>query len=428
MGRFTGMRTLTGIVRLALALIVATATGSWAGALQGYEIGAPDQMFAAAGREAIARDASTAYTNPAGMTRLQKSELLVGIQPLYGQVDFDTNSATTNTGGDGGNPVGFVPTLGSYFVYSVTDRIKAGFSLNPYAGGGFDYDSDWAGRYFAQESSIMCLGATLSGAYRVNDWLSLGAGFTTVYADAKISAAIPNIDPQGDARATVKQDDFGFGGNAGLLFEPSKTTRVGLMYRSKVEIDLDDALSLENVGPLLQTILQNNGLVGSNVNIGFSLPQTLHAGLYHDISDRYSVMIGLGWEDWSEFSDWGLTLESDTDTSITADYEVKDTWHASIGMEYRPADRWRTGVGIAFDSGAINDKDRVPVLPLDRQWRFGTGFEHDLTEAWTLGAQYTLVDMGQAPIDQTKQLTGTLKGDYSPNILHALNLSIQKKF
>ena len=68
------------------------------------------------------------------------------------------------------------------------------------------------------------------------------------------------------------------------------------------------------------------------------------------------------------------------------------------------------------------------MLPLDRQWRFGTGFEHDLTDTWTLGAQYTLISMGNAPIDQTKQLTGTLKGDYSPDLVHALNLSVRKKF
>ena len=219
------------------------------------------------------------------MTRLEQSELLVGIQPLYGQIEFDTDSATTNSGGDGGNAVGFVPTLGSYYVHSFTDRIKAGLR-STVCRRQLRLRQSWAGRYFAQESSITCLGATLSGAYRVNDWLSLGAGFTTVYGDAKISVAIPNVDPQGDARATVKQDDFGFGGNAGVLFEPSKTTRIGLVYRSKVKLKLDDSLSLENVGPLLQTILQNNGLVGSNVNIDFTLPQTLHAGLYHDISDK----------------------------------------------------------------------------------------------------------------------------------------------
>ena len=42
-----------------------------------YEIGTPDLGLAAAGYAARAQDAATVLTNPAGMTRLDKSQLLV---------------------------------------------------------------------------------------------------------------------------------------------------------------------------------------------------------------------------------------------------------------------------------------------------------------------------------------------------------------
>ena len=219
--------------------------------------------------------------------------------------------------------VGFVPALGSFYVHSFNDRIKGGIALNTYIGGGLEYDRDWAGRFFAQDSIIQTLAGTLSGAYRINDWLSLGVGFVTVYSQVEINAALPNLESAGDARANAEDDNVGFGGTASALFEPSATTRIGVIYRSKIEVDLDDAVSLEDVGPLLQALLEAQGLVGSNVNLDMTYPQMLHAGLYHDIGDSMSMMIGLGWEDWSEFSDLGISLESDTATSLTVDQNVR---------------------------------------------------------------------------------------------------------
>ena len=253
-------------------------------------------MFATAGREAIARDPSTAYTNPAAMTRLKQSEVLVGIQPVYADVRFDPGSPTTQTGGDGGNAAGFVPSLGSFYVHSFTDRVKGGIAFNTYVGGGLHYDDQWAGRYYAQESSILTLAGTLSGAYKVNEWLSLGLGFTTLYTKLKMSAALPNLDPIGDARVTAEDDNVGFGGNASVLLEPTPTTRIGLVYRSKIKVDMDDVGDLENVGPLLDAALQASGLAGSKVNLDMTFPQMLHVGFYHDIGDKLSMMIRLGWE------------------------------------------------------------------------------------------------------------------------------------
>jgi long-chain fatty acid transport protein len=47
-----------------------------------YEQATPDTGSASAGRVALAMDASTASVNPAGMTQLDRSQLLAGIQML----------------------------------------------------------------------------------------------------------------------------------------------------------------------------------------------------------------------------------------------------------------------------------------------------------------------------------------------------------
>ena len=62
---------------------------AWSGGLWLYEAGAPDVGTANAGRAALAKDASTAGGNPAGMARLDRSQLLTAVQPLLVRVKFN---------------------------------------------------------------------------------------------------------------------------------------------------------------------------------------------------------------------------------------------------------------------------------------------------------------------------------------------------
>ena len=77
-------------------------TSSWAAGLWLYEQGTPDLGTAAAGRAARADDASTAGNNPAGMTRLDRSQMLAAFQGMIFESEFNIDSATFS-GGDGGD-------------------------------------------------------------------------------------------------------------------------------------------------------------------------------------------------------------------------------------------------------------------------------------------------------------------------------------
>ena len=62
---------------------------SQAGGLYLYEIGTSDLGLAAAGTAARAEDASTLYSNPAGMTRLSGDQVTMAAQALYGKFDYE---------------------------------------------------------------------------------------------------------------------------------------------------------------------------------------------------------------------------------------------------------------------------------------------------------------------------------------------------
>ena len=152
-----------------------------------YEINASTTGTASAGWSALAADASTAFTNPAGMTRLERSQLLAGVQPIIISTEFNPKAGTMvpGGGGDGGNAGGVLPYLSGFYVYRLNEKWRLGVSMVSYFGLGLDYDDDWVGRYYAQEGNFITVAAMPSAAYRVNDWLSVGGGVGAVYGRFK---------------------------------------------------------------------------------------------------------------------------------------------------------------------------------------------------------------------------------------------------
>jgi long-chain fatty acid transport protein len=93
-------------------------------------------------------DASSAITNPAGMTYRKNDEVQAGMEVLIPVNKFDSEIATAG-GSDGGNAG--VPAVipGLFVVKGLNENLKLGFSVAAVAGGGLDYGENFVGRYQA---------------------------------------------------------------------------------------------------------------------------------------------------------------------------------------------------------------------------------------------------------------------------------------
>jgi long-chain fatty acid transport protein len=177
------MRIIRLVVAALLGLVLTVSAGQ-AGGLYLYEVGSPDVGLAGAGYAARAQDAATVFTNPAGMTRLKEPSLMMGAQPMYLHLDFNPDgntsavAATLPGGGaaEDGDASGWLPAGGLYYVHPVNDRLRLGLALNGYFGLALDYDDDWVGRYYMQETTLQAAAIQPAIAWRANDWLSVGLG------------------------------------------------------------------------------------------------------------------------------------------------------------------------------------------------------------------------------------------------------------
>jgi long-chain fatty acid transport protein len=405
-------------------------SSAWSGGLWLYEMGSPDVGTANAGRAALAKDASTAGGNPAGMTRLDRSQLLTAVQPLLVRVKFDASSETTHSGGNGGDAGDLVPTASFFYVHNFNKNLKLGVAVGSHFGLGLDYGNNWAGRYYLKDVELLTFAINPVVAYRISDWLSIGGGFSIVKSNLLQRVGINNLLPfLSDGQLKVEDDDVGYGGNLGILVEPRKGTRFGLTYRSEVELDFKDTASLRGTGPLLNVAIRRSGRAGSRATMEMTIPQAVMLSGYHALTDRLAIMGNVGWQENSEFGKTNVSISSTTSRSFTADRNFDDSWHFAIGLQYRIVEPWLYSLGFAYDTSVVDREDRTPDAPFDRQIRYGTGIQYDWNEDVTVGFAYEYIDAGDAAINQYKgPLAGRLVGDYKTNEIHVFAINLIWRF
>ena len=426
---------LAGSATAAFAATALIASTAQAGGLLLYEFGTGEPGLAAAGYAARAQDASTAFTNPAGMTRLDGTQALVGGQLMWLNTQFSVGSDTSPGlgSGDGGRAFGsngYVPGGGVFLTHRVSPDLALGFAVAGNFGSMLDYDDDWVGRYRVQDADLVGVSVVPSIAYRVNDRLSLGAGISGMYGMFDQRVAINNAVPSlGDGRLEIDDDTWGWGANVGVLYEPTPGTRLGLTYTSEIDLDFRGPAQFSGIGPILTALLQSRGLLDARVDVGAKVPQQLMGSVYTEIDDRWALLGNVGWQDWSEFGEVEIGIDNTQNpASLTNPLSFDDTWHVALGAQYRANDQWKVNVGLAYDSGFQDGDDVSPLFPVNSAWRLGAGGEKQTSESFKWGFTTALLYGGNMDVDRRSTLPpalggrGSLVGSYDQSLAVVLTV------
>jgi long-chain fatty acid transport protein len=373
-----------------------------AGGLYLQEFGTPSMGVASAGAEAVSRDASASWHNPAGMTRLDGHEFMFVGGLATSNVKFDSDSP----GGDGGNAGGHAPLGAAFYTRSLSEDWKLGVSVFSISAAALDYDDDWVGRYECQEVSIFTVVLTPSIAYRINDQWSIGGGVNVMYGELELDAAIPRGGLP-DGQASLDGDDVEVGFSLSALFEPSERTRLGVLYWSKIEPSFSGDLSIEPIG----------ASIGTDLDLTF--PQFIRVGIYHELNDKWALLGTVAWEEWSELDNLLLSTGIGASADIPRNWD--DTWHFAAGVRYQIDEQWLVQGGIAHDTSPVDSVDRTADMPIDKQFRYSVGVEKKRSDKLTWGLTFQYADLGDAKIKSY------YTGDYDKNEVFMLAFNINWK-
>ena len=227
-------------------LVVATAQAS-AGALAVHEQSAFGQGASYAG-VAAGGSLSTMFWNPAVMTQFAGVQSASSYSAFLPSVKNSPTSGTYAALGGTFNTYQAALIPAGYMSYQLSPNLWLGMSLNSPFGLSVGFPESWAGRdYAAGNTSLRTYNAAPSIAYRINDWISVGAGVQIQYAKAAlnhgVSLFVPGVGtfPVGDAN--LSGTGWGYGFTAGVTLTPTPTTTIGLGYRSGIDQKIDGILT-----------------------------------------------------------------------------------------------------------------------------------------------------------------------------------------
>ncbi|CBY81967.1 hypothetical protein AO053_07430 [Haemophilus influenzae biotype aegyptius] len=400
---------------LATAMLLA-AGGANAAAFQLAEVSTSGLGRAYAGEAAIADNASVVATNPALMSLFKTNQFSVGGVYVDSRINMngDVQAAVQNLAmkftqyGSASErnvvPGAFVPNL--YFVAPVNDKFALGAGMNVNFGLKSKYDDSYDAGIFGGKTDLTAINLNLSGAYRVTEGLSLGLGVNAVYAkaqvernagiivdsvkDSQVQNALKGVDPQtvipgyltSKDKSVVSLQDraaWGFGWNAGVMYQFNEANRIGLAYHSKVDIDFTDRTA---------TSLEANVIkAGKKGDLTLKLPDYLELSGFHQLTDKFAVHYSYKYTHWSRLTKLHASFE-DGKKAFDKELQYSNNSRVALGASYNLDEKLTLRAGIAWDQAASRHHRSAAIPDTDRTW-------------YSLGATYKFtpnlsVDLGYA--------------------------------
>lgn len=397
------------LLRSAVVAAVLAPSVSFASGYKINEQSAAGMGTAHAGRAAMAEDASVVFYNPAAMTELDRAQFSGGITYISADGEFEgqgtdiagnpiTGTDDTDPYGNGGDYLGeaFIPFF--YYVQPINDQFSFGLGIFTPFGTNTNYEDDFVGGGFADETSLISLEIQPSIAVKINDQLSIGGGIDIVYMEGLLSKQtdLNPVAPGFESHFEVSGDDWGYGWNLGAYYKLTEATTLGLTYRSEIDITLEGDSELENEGTL--TFFNGQGFTTLNARpqaskVPLTTPASATLSVTHQLTDELLLQAGTTWTGWSSFKSFDVIATENTasaadptgfgdtyaDVSDLAglgdgyvghiDESWTDVWAASIGATYQLNDRIALRGGYAYDESPVDSEYRTARVPSsDRQW------------------------------------------------------------
>ena len=402
----------TRYTKSALAVAVAlVSTQAWSAGFQLNEFSSSGLGRAYSGEGAIADDAGNASRNPALIMMFDRPTFSAGAVYIDPDVNISGKSPLSgnSTNADNIAPTAWVPN--AHFVAPINDQFGWGASVTSNYGLATEFNNSYAAGMYGGKTDLQTVNLNLSGAYRLSSNWSFGLGFDAVYAKAKIeryageaSALVPpgygsavGITGPDSQIAHLKGDEWGYGWNAGILYELDKNNRWGLTYRSEVKIDFDGDYksSITNLG---NQLLGSAGISGLPVGTGgatvpgsltLNLPEMWEISGYNKVDPQWAIHYSIAYTSWSQFQELKAT-GSNGQQLFYKEEGFKDAYRIALGTTYYHDKNWTFRTGIAFDDSPVPADNRSISIPdQDRFWlSAGTTYAFNEDASIDVGASY----------------------------------------
>ena len=409
------------LAALAVACACMTGRDASAAAFQLKENSALDLGNAFAGAGSAADSAATVFNNPAGMVQLPGLQVAAGASLLLPSFKFRGTARDAfgrpisgESRRDGGHSA-IVPY--GHVSYRVTPELAVGLSLTSPFGLATYYNPGFVGRFHADKSDLKTFNVNPAVAYQVTPWLSVGVGFSAMYARAEFASSINSsaalfnqtrqLAPLREGFFRLRGEDYSFGYNLGVLLQPGPATKIGLSYRSRMQQNFEGTVTYDVPAPLSRSPTFRNG----DARAKLTLPDSASIGITQGIGPDLTVHAEFVWTNWSQFKNLSAARPT-RETVADVPQRYDNSYFVALGANYRLNDALTLRAGTAFDKSPVSDDYRTARVPDENRVWLALGASYQVLPGVIVDAGYAHLFVKDSSIRETSPTRDVLTGRF----------------
>ena len=334
---------------------------AWAGGVSFTEQGA-----AASGKANAftgeASDPSAIFYNPAGITQLPGTQLMIGTSIV--KLDSTFRSSTSGESTQLQDQFPIIPHFYITHRFKQWDeRVSVGLGVYTPFGIVVDWPDNWQGRFNTTDARLRVTVYNPTVAYQVTPEFSAAAGIRIADAGAEFEQKFPQII-FGENKVRVHDlEAHPVGWNVGFLYHLKEiSTSVGLQFRSELQAKFNG--SADFTGP--DAFFIENTKFHTSVK----LPPQLILGVSTKAIPRWTINADIEWEGWRTVGSIPKSFDTTTGSFVAqSNFNSqglrlwKNSYVFRLGAEYAATDRIALRGGFFYDQTPIPKETFDPTIP-----------------------------------------------------------------
>lgn len=356
-------------------------------------------------------DAASVSYNPAAITELEGTQIMMGgeyIHPINSVVGTSGQTKHSET------KQYFAPH--GYITHKFNDSLSFGLGAFSRFGLGNNYGSAFFVPGSVYDVELITFTVSPVVAWRVNDHLSLGLGLELAYGDVDLNMK-KNLGHYGIQRFSMTGDALSPAFSLSAHYRFNDQWKAGFVYRSHNDFDFDGDLK--------------TSLTGSQE---FAGDATLYTPDSYTLALAYYPMPELSFEAQAQYNTWSRYSELTINVphsplgaySETQIKDWRDTWLFSLSAEYQVLDWLTLRCGASYETSPVKEAHADFIAPAHGRWKYGVGLGF-AKDNWTLDVAYVYHDILELRYHNNPEYSA-----YADHIddahAHAASFSIGYKF
>ncbi len=215
----------------------------------------------------------------------------------------------------------------------------------------------------------------------------------------------------------LKGDKWGFGWNAGLLYEINENNRLGIAYHSEIDLKFKGKYS-NNVAIPVSVVNTITGGAEITGTLNLTLPAFWEVSGYHKLTDKLAMQYSYKRTDWSKFKSLDA-YNQENNLLFHKTENFNDASRIALGFSYDVNEALTLRTGIAYDESASVSNPSISIPDTDRTW-YSVGLTYRFTP--NLSADVGYSHLRGSKLSFNEEGIATFKSKAKAN-LYGLNIN-----